>query len=56
MIGSDNERRTGSRGFVARGIGMSPTFRCWGCDRTKSTAGAKLLGPLRLKHCARRAA
>lgn len=52
MIGSDNDRRPGSRGFVPRGIGQHPTFRCWRREQTKSTAGSKLVGPLKLKHCA----
>ncbi len=51
-VTSDQSRRLGHSGFVARGIGMSPTFRCWGCDQTRSTTGAKLVGPLKLKHCA----
>lgn len=51
-LGSDNERRTRSGGFVSRGVGHNPTFRCWGCGDPKSTAGARLIGPLRLKHCA----
>ncbi len=51
-LGSDNERRSRGGTFVARGVGLNPTFRCWGCSTAKSTAGAKLIGPLRLKHCA----
>lgn len=49
---SDNERRGRGGSFVSRGIGHNPTFRCWGCGQGKSTAGARALGPLKLKHCA----
>lgn len=52
MIGSDNIRRGADRNWTPRGIGLQPTFRCWGCNLPKSTAGAKSLGPLKMKHCA----
>ena len=52
MIGSDNIRRGTDRAWQPRGIGHNPTFRCWRCDKAKSTHGAKLVGPLRLKVCA----
>ncbi len=51
-LGSDNERRSRGGTWVARGVGLNPTFRCAGCDQARSTLGAKLLGRLRLKHCA----
>lgn len=48
MIGRDNERRSGSMGFIPRG--HHPTFRCWRCSQ--STTGAKLVGRLKLRVCA----
>lgn len=52
MIGSDNIRRGADRTWQPRGVGHNPTFRCWNCDKAKSTQGAKMVGPLRLKVCA----
>lgn len=52
MIGSDNIRRGADRAWQPRGVGHNPTFRCWGCNLPRSTAGAKAMGPLRLKYCA----
>ena len=52
MIGSDNIKRGPDKAWSPRGVGHNATFRCWGCDKARSTNGAKLVGPLRLKHCA----
>ena len=52
MIGSDNIRKGPDRTWAPRGIGHAVTFRCWRCDKTRSTQGAKLIGKLKLKVCA----
>ena len=42
-MSSDDSLRSGSTGFVPRGIGMYPLFRCAVCQQGKGSAGRRLL-------------
>lgn len=42
-MSSDDSLRRGSSGFVPRGIGMYPLFRCARCNQGKGSAGRRLL-------------
>ena len=49
---SDNARPAEDARWQPRGVGLNPTFRCWGCDEPSAGIGSRRLGPLKLQHCA----